>query len=272
MTNHLQILENKDGERFKFTMIIIEETLNREGYSFKMGSDKALAEEDEKPVHKVKLSSYYLAEMLVTQDLWKWFMNDENPSKFNENGDKRPIEMVSFNLITTSFLPKLNELTIGTRPYGYEYALPTEAQWEYAAREGKHNVTPEGKLNETQDFLYSGSEKINEVGWYFGNSHNETKEVGLKTPNALGIYDMTGNVFEWCRDEGTSDYYKICDDSGIVTDPCYETGGRYRVMRGGRWGGNARYCRVSSRSNATPDNRNNSVGFRLALIPVPFSV
>lgn len=153
---------------------------------------------------------------------------------------------------TKGFLFKLNQLTEGKRPKNYSYNLPTEAQWEYAARA-------------KSPFEYSGSDKLKEVAWYNLNSHRETKEVGLKSPNDFGLYDMSGNVWEWCRDYRSEEYYQECFDKGIVKDLTGSETDTGRVLRGGSWFGNLRDCRVADRDYYHPSFRNYSVGFRLVL-------
>ena len=131
---------------------------------------------------------------------------------------------------------------------GRRFRLPTEAEWEYAAR---------GE-NRSQGYKYSGSNNLNSVAWYADNSGNTTHDVGLKSPNELGIYDMSGNVWEWC-----SDWYGNYSSSS-QTNPTGSYSGSIRVSRGGSWYSDARYCRVSTRSNFTPDRRYISLGLRLA--------
>ena len=166
-----------------------------------------------------------------------------NPSKFNQ-GDDYPVEKVSWDNVQ-EFIAKLNELT------GKKYALPTEAQWEYAARGGE----------KSKGYKYSGSNDLDEVAWYDSNSNNATNPVGMKAPNELGIYDMTGNVWEWCQDW----YDEYSSDAQI--DPVGSEDGSYRVFRGGSWFNDARRCRVSFRSETEPDNRYFYLGFRLVLLP-----
>ncbi|MBL7816240.1 MAG: formylglycine-generating enzyme family protein [Saprospiraceae bacterium] len=231
-----------------------------EGGIFDMGSNDYSSEQ---PIHKVKLSDYWLGEYPVTQAVWEAVMGS-NPSDFKRAN--RPVENVSWEDIVHNFLPKLNKMTEGVRPAGTEYRLPTEAQWEYGARGGKYWAK--------HAFDYSGSDKLDEVGWYDNNSHNETKPVGLKTPNLLGVYDMSGNVWEWCSDkrEGYSqNYEQVIKDSlkdpitGALVNPKGVREGTNRVRRGGGWFNYAEYCRPTYRFSTTPAYRNNAIGFRLAL-------
>ena len=156
-------------------------------------------------------------------------------------------------------------MTEGVRLKGLEYQLQTEAQWEYAARGGKYwNKYP---------CKYAGSDKLNQVAWYNENSHGETKPVGLKTPNLLGLHDMSGNVWEWCSDkiEGFENYDRLIKESkkdpntGALDNPTSIVGGSYRVFRGGGCFGYAQHCRPPYRSHGTPSARSNTIGFRLAL-------
>ena len=186
-----------------------------EGGLFDMGSEAEDAYSDEKPVHPVKLSDYCIGQFPVTQALWEAVMGN-NPSFFR--GKNRPVESVSWEECR-AFCSKLSEIT------GKKYALPTEAQWEYAARGGKYN----------SGYQYAGSNFIEEVAWYIENSHNETKPVGLKYPNELGIYDLSGNVYEWCSDWYEGTYYEKLKRKGTVEDPKGPESGVYRVIRGGSW-------------------------------------
>ena len=226
-----------DGAAFE--MIFVE------GGNFFMGSDEEEAFGNEKPVHEVKLSGFYIGKFPVTQALWKAVMKD-NPSFFT--GDTRPVEMVSWE-DTQAFLQKLNKQT------GKAYRLPTEAEWEYAARGGQ-----QGK-----GYKYAGSNKLKEVGWYDENSHVETKAVGLKYPNELGLFDMSGNVLEWCQDWHDWDYYKECEKQGIVENPLGPAEGSDRVLRGGSWDHDARLCRCTYRYHSSPEHRSYRLGFRLVL-------
>lgn len=209
------------------------------GGSFMMGSDDSDAYSDERPVHRVTLSSYRIGKYEVTQDLWEAVMGN-NPSKFK--GSRKPVENVSWDDCQT-FIRKLNYLT------GQNFKLPTEAQWEFAARGG----------NSSNGYKYSGSNYIDNVAWYRGYSGGETHDVGTKSPNELGLYDMSGNVREWC-----SDWYGGYG-SGSVTNPSGPSDGSDRVIRGGCWGISTRGCRVSNRDLKAPDYRISDLGFRLCL-------
>ncbi len=219
------------------------------GGTFMMGSDEEDAYGDEKPIHKVTVPDFWIGQYPVTQALWEKVMGVENnPSRFK--GKNRPVEMVSWNDITQDFLPQLNAQT------RKGFALPSEACWEYAAKGGRNS---KGYRNPKDYKKYAGSNEINEVAWYDDNSHNETKAVGLKAPNELGLYDMSGNVLEWCQDHWHDDYTNAPTDGSVWE----KDGGTSRVLRGGSWLSDARSCRTSSRSYFHPDNRYFDIGFRL---------
>ena len=209
------------------------------GGSFMMGSDDSDVYSNELPVYRVTLSSYRIGKYEVTQDLWEAVMGN-NPSSFK--GSRRPVENVSWDDCQT-FIRKLNSLT------GQTFKLPTEAQWEFAARGG----------NSSNGYKYSGSDYIDNVAWYDGNSGNSTHNVGTKSPNELGVYDMSGNVWEWC-----SDWYGSYG-SGSVTNPSGPSSGSSRVIRGGSWYYSAGSCRVSFRFNFSPVFSGYSLGLRLCL-------
>ena len=198
------------------------------------GSD---AYNNEKPVHEVTLSDYYMGKYEVRQSEWEAVMGN-NPSRFK--GADLPVEQVSWE-DCHEFIGRLNALT------GLSFKLPTEAQWEYAARGG----------NLSKGYKYSGSNNLGEVGWYESNSGNCTHRVGEKQPNELGLYDMSGNVWEWCED--WSGVYSVTPQR----DPLGAAGGSSQVLRGSCWIGEARYCRVSYRDGSTPGNRFSILGFRL---------
>lgn len=220
-----------------------------EGGSFMMGSDDEDALEWEQPVHEVRVSDFWIGETEVTQGLWKAVMGN-NPSYFKK-GDNYPVESVSWK-DCQDFVRKLNELTEGKRPEGTKFRLPTEAEWEYAARGGKHK----------EGYKYSGSDNIDQVAWYCDNNTNSfTHVVKRKEPNALGIYDMSGNVWKWCEDWYYGNYYS----NSPTQDPVNTTKASYRVLRGGSWNYSARSCRVSIRGYNDPGYGNNCYGMRLLL-------
>lgn len=214
------------------------------GGSFNMGATSEQGSDEynnEKPVHKVTLSSYYIGQTEVTQALWKAVMGS-NPSNFK--GDNLPVECVSWN-DCQEFIEKLNAKT------GRTFRLPTEAQWEFAARGG----------NNSRGYKYSGSNYPDDVAWYDSNSNHKTHTVATKQANELGIYDMSGNVWEWCSDWYGDDYYKNSD----ANNPRGAYTGSYRVFRGGGWYDLARDCRSSRRRGDAPSNSFSILGLRLAL-------
>ena len=209
------------------------------GGSFMMGSN----DEDEKPIHRVTLSDFYMGKTEVTQALWKAVMGN-NPSTFK--GDYLPVETVSWDDVQ-EFIIKLNRST------GKKYRLPTEAEWEFAAGGGSTNRTK-----------WAGTDVESSVGnyaWYYSNSGDQTHEVATKFPNSLGLYDMSGNVWEWCKD-WYGDY-----SANDQVDPTGPSSGLYRVIRGGSWYFNLSDCRVAYRNGDEPDGRNANLGFRLSLVP-----
>ena len=224
-----------------FTMIPIQ------GDTFLMGSEKATDPDafgDEGPPHRVKVPSFYLAQLPVTQDLWTTVMeNDWEHLMFS--GATRPMERVSWDDVQ-EFLDKL-EIKTGRR-----FRLPTEAEWEFAARGGVYY----------NGCKYVGSNRLKEVGWYSENSHGETKSVGRKFPNELGLYDMSGNVWEWCEDQWHGNYNDAPDDGSAWVD---QEQGSGRVDRGGSWVFDPQGCRSAYRSLWNPGPRNYALGFRLAL-------
>ena len=218
------------------------EMVKVEAGTFMMGATPEMEKpnSDEKPLHQVTLiNDYYMGKYEVTQALWEAVMGS-NPSYFK--GDNLPVEKVSWN-DCQEFISKLNSLT------GRKFRLPTEAEWEYAARGGKKR----------RGYQYSGSSNITDVAWYDGNSGSKPHPVGTKQANELGIYDMSGNVHEWC-----SDWYGSYSSSS-QTNPTGADSGSFRVFRGGGWGIYARGCRLSYRYIFTPDDRRSYLGLRLAL-------
>ena len=218
-----------------FTMIPVE------GGTFTMGATSEMTEpfDDEKPTHQVTLSSYYIGETEVTQALWKAVMGS-NPSHFK--GDNLPVEKVSWNECQP-----FGSASSGDR--GKRSRVPAAAKREFAARGG----------NQSRHTQYSGCSRIDDVAWYDGNSGSKTHPVKTKQPNELGIYDMTGNVYEWCQD------WKGSYSSNAQTNPTGASSGSDRVLRGGGWGRSPRGCRSSNRSSETPEFSNDNLGLRLVL-------
>ena len=221
-----------------FDMVEVEGGTFTMGATAEQGSD---AYGDEKPTHQVTLPSYYIGKTEVTQELWQAVMGS-NPSNFT--GTNLPVEKVSWDDCKT-FIAKLNALT------GKNFRLPTEAEWEFAARGG----------NKSRGYKYCGSNTLSDVAWYVDNSDNKTHPVAAKAPNELGIYDMSGNVLEWCNDWYSSSYYT----SESQTNPTGPDSGSSRVRRGGSWNYSEHTCRVSYRGNNTPSFRYNYLGLRLCL-------
>ncbi len=215
--------------------------------TFMMGATPEMEcpNDEEKPVHEVIISKdYYMGETQVTQALWQTVMGD-NPSHFKDDimVKKHPVDSVSWN-DCQEFIKKLNTLT------GEQFRLPTEAEWEFAARGG----------NKSRHTQYSGSDDIDSVAWYYGNSGSQTHPVAKKLPNELGLYDMSGNVWEWCNDCYGDDYYA----NSPSVDPQGPSAG-FRVLRGGGCGDDPWFCRSSHRYWNCPDDGDHDCGFRLAL-------
>ncbi|MDR2971623.1 MAG: formylglycine-generating enzyme family protein [Bacteroidales bacterium] len=220
------------------------------GCTNEQGSD---CYDSEKPAHSVTVSSFQIGKYPVTQAQWKAVMGSYPPELYNTGCDECPVDNVSWNDVQ-EFIRKLNALT------GKRYRLPTEAEWEYAARGG----------NKSQGYKYSGSNNIDEVAWYYGNyknskhgSQGSTHLVGEKKANELEIFDMSGNVWEWCSDWYGENYYS----SSPANNPTGPSSGSSRVLRGGSWYFYAEHCRVSARRGNAPGNRYSHNGFRLLLVP-----
>ena len=205
---------------------------------FEMGSD--MGEEKERPVHTVRISKpFYLGIHEVTQGQWETVMG-HNPSRFK--GDtSRPVETVSWEEVQ-KFIEKLNPMEGGTK-----YRLPTEAEWEYAARAGSTTAYSFG----------DDSSQLGKYAWFGDNAGNTTRPVGQLQPNAWGLYDMHGNVWEWVQDW----YGGYAAEP--VTDPQGPTSGSDRVVRGGSWSHGAGDCRSADRSRSAPGDRYVNLGFRL---------
>lgn len=214
--------------------------------------DQAKLFTDELPVHEVILSDYYIGETEVTQALWEAVMGS-NPSV--HIGKNKPVDMVSWN-DCQEFISRLNEKTKMT------FRLPTEAEWEYAARGG----------NKSKKYRHSGGNVLDSVGWYVANSDRTTHDVATKQPNELGIYDMNGNVWEWCSDWFDKNSYKYW----CKKNPKGAWFGDARVLRGGSWHGELMYCRIANRNSEPPTYNSDNIGtsgdsgnlgFRLAMDP-----
>ena len=223
-----------------------------EGGTFSMG---ATAEQGndvfyaEKPVHKVTLGDYYMGTTEVTQALWKAVMGESVTDIASRNGwgtegvgNSYPMCYVSWDDVQV-FLRKLNART------GKKFRLPTEAEWEYAARGG----------TKSKHYKYAGSNDLGSVAWYGDNSNDQTHPVAQKRPNELGLYDMSGNVWEWCSD-WYGDYASYAQ-----TNPKGPSSGSCRVGRGGSWDSDAGFCRVSDRGGSLLGYHCDDLGFRLAL-------
>lgn len=211
-----------------------------DGGTFMMGANQLGSNVNKNPAHLVTLSSYYIGETEVTQALWEEVVMCGNPSEFK--GKNRPVESVSWE-DCQDFILKLNQKT------GRKFRLPTEAEWEYAARGG----------NKSRDYKFSGSNNINDVAWYKYNSDRKSHDVKTKQANELGLYDMSGNVWEWCQDWWW--YYP----SSAQSNPTGPSSGPSRVNRGGSWRDDACNCLVSYHGGSAPNIRLSDLGLRLAL-------
>lgn len=224
-----------------------------EGGSFDMGSNSGY--DDERPVHRVTLAGYWIGATEVTQAQWESVMGTDIRQQRDKvgsiwsiygEGSNYPMYYVSYDE-AKEFCRRLSERT------GRSYTLPTEAQWEYAARGGRDGVR--------DNYTYSGSNSIGSVAWYDGNSGDSTNPVGRKSPNQLGLYDMSGNLWEWCLD-----YYGSYSSSS-QTNPTGPSSGGSRVLRGGSWYVNESCCRVSYRFDFNPSFRDFNYGFRVVCLP-----
>lgn len=223
-----------DVETFTVNGVTFE-MVRVDGGSFMIGSSDPDAYDYEKPVHAENVATFYIGRTEVTQDLWLAVMGS-NPSNFR--GGNLPVEMVSWTECQ-AFCERLRQLT------GRQFRLPTEAEWEYAARGGNHS----------RGYKYSGGNDLYYLGWYTDNSGNTPHPVGTKQANELGIYDMSGNVWEWTSDLWSNNYSSYRNGG---------SGGSNRVSRGGYCGNEARYCRWASRSYCGLYDTG-SIGLRLAL-------
>jgi formylglycine-generating enzyme required for sulfatase activity len=213
------------------------------GGCYKMGCDgwSEHCEKDEKPVHEVCVDDFWMGKYEVTQAQWKNLIS-ENPSKFN-TGQTYPVEMVSWH-DAQSYIKKLNSIQ------KHIFRLPTEAEWEYAARSGGKYHTYANK---------GGS--LNKVAWYIKNSNRSSHPTGTREPNKFGLYDMAGNVWEWCNDIYSANYYS----ASRKNNPQGPSTGQQRVIRGGSYMFPAKYCRTTNRGAGLPENFNSTLGFRLVV-------
>ena len=217
---------------------IIKNMVFIEGGSFEMGNPNG--GEDEKPLHIVNVANFYMCKYEIRAKEWKQIMGN-NPCYFVGCEDC-PVESVSWNEIQ-NFINKLNELS------EKKFRLPTEAEWEYAAKAGKHTTYND----------FSGNKEIGAVGWFRDNSDTCPHKIGLKLPNANGIYDMTGNVWEWCSDWYQADYYSV----STRENPQGPETGEKKVLRGGSWNNFVKHCKVTYRDTFEPDLKTYDYGFRV---------
>lgn len=243
---------------------------------FIMGDEKSYHFTGETHEHLVHITHpFYIGKYLVTQAQWE-AVKENNPSHFS--GLQRPVERVSWQDIvekkqdedgTPAFLTLMNSHLSKERPdlaATQQFLLPTEAEWEYAAKGGPRYLREELEDKKTAECYseYAGGDRLKSCGWFNGNSNSETKPVGLKQANALGLYDMSGDVYEWCRDWFDDDSYK--DRKGVFTkDPTGPDNGTARVVRGGYSWNSAGGCRSTYRYRNAPYSRESNVGFRLVL-------
>jgi formylglycine-generating enzyme required for sulfatase activity len=229
---------------FKDPLTGMEFVLVKSG-CFEMGDTFGAGNPWEKPVHEVCLKDFYLGKNEVTQGQWKRVMGG-NPSNFKES-DENPVEMVSWNDVQ-EFIRRLNQMS------GRSYRLPTEAEWEFAARSGGKKEEWAGTSNESE---------LQEYAWFQENSAQRTHPVGRKKPNGLGFYDMSGNVWEWVNDWYDSEYYRNTPQN----EPQGPIGGQYKVLRGGSWNSSPWRVRAADRNRYEPSLRHGILGFRLGLSP-----
>lgn len=214
------------------------------GGCFQMGDTFGDGSADEKPIHEACVDDFYIGKHEITQGQWKNIMGN-NPSKFKDCGNDCPVEMISWNDVQ-EFIKKLKQKT------GGKYRLPTEAEWEYAAKSGGKNENWSGTSNPSE---------IEEYAWYTKNSGWKTYPVGQKKPNGIGLYDMSGNVWEWTADWYDSKAYK----NSPKENPNGPESGRYKVLRGGSWFDSQKIVRTSNRNKNRPEKQNSYFGFRLVI-------
>ncbi|MFN3783067.1 MAG: SUMF1/EgtB/PvdO family nonheme iron enzyme [Spirosomataceae bacterium] len=248
----------KTAQSVKFMDLPFADMVYVSGGSFMMGDSKGKS--DEQPIHSVQVDGFWIGKYEVTQAQWESVMGN-NPSKFKKCSDC-PVENVSW-LDAIAFCNKLSDREGKQRVYTmngndvkidylvHGYRLPTEAEWEYAARGG----------NKSKGYRYAGENELASVSWFGDNAKNKTRVVGQKQPNELGIYDMSGNVWEFCNDWYGEDYYASSQNNNPLGPPS----GSYRVLRGGGWLSASTSCRVSERSVSTPTTFFITSGFRVVI-------
>jgi len=233
---------NSSGKGMEIEMVYIE------GGTFTMGCTamkKSDCISDEAPAHRVTLDGFYIGKYEITQLQWRIVMGSDPPDLNFKGCDNCPVERISWN-DAMEFIKKLNQLT------GRTYRLPTEAEWEYAARGG----------NKSRSYTYSGSNNADDVAWFIRNCSGKTHNAGLNKPNELGLYDMSGNVWEWCQDWYDETYYTYAPE----TNPVNVQASLYKVLRGGSWIGGAEMLRVSARHRNSPDDRGLYSGLRVVRV------
>ena len=214
------------------------------GGAFQMGSSNS--DEDERPIHRITVSDFYIGKFEVTQAQWQAIMGNNLSCKNRGSCPDCPIECISW-IDVQEYIIKLNKKT------GKTYRLPTEAEWEYAAGGGNAD------RNKWAGF--DNIESIDSFAWYYLNSNSTSHSIGQKQPNQLGLYDLSGNIYEWCSDWYSDSYYNNSPD----TNPGGASFGSKRVIRGGSWGRSSSRCRVANRDFYSPANSYDLIGFRLAL-------
>jgi formylglycine-generating enzyme len=244
------LLAQDNTEATRLGALSYPEMVLVEGGSFTMGDEWGMGSEDELPTHEVSLKNFKISKTEVTVKQYRQFCRETGRSMPEAPSwgwqDNNPMVNVSWN-DAVAYCDWLSDKMDGL------YRLPTEAEWEYAARGGKNS----------KGFKYSGGQSMHSVGWFSENSNSRTQAVASKKPNELGIYDMSGNVWEWCSDWYGKDYYANSPSS----NPRGPSSGSSRVLRGGGWYSDAARCRVARRYGSTPDYRNFNGGFRVVLAP-----
>lgn len=242
------LFAQEDTEESRLGALSYPEMVLVEGGTFTMGDEWGIGSEDELPTHEVSLNNFKISKTEVTVKQYRQFCLETNRTMPNAPSwgwqDNNPITKIN-RMDAVSYCFWLG------KKMGGQYRLPTEAEWEYAARGG----------NSSKGFKYSGGQSMDSVGWFDENSNGRTQVVASKKPNELGLYDMSGNVWEWCSDWYGKNYYAESPSN----NPQGPSSGSTRVLRGGGWGSDASRSRVAIRRNTNPNNRYNFDGFRVVL-------